>query len=71
MIDLEVVAEGVEDIAALNVLREFGCDTVQGWYIGKPVTREMFMQRWCMQIFDPTDDITEEIPYPRGQTRTG
>lgn len=68
---MKVVAEGVEDIAALDVLREFGCDTVQGWYIGKPVTREMFMQRWCMQIFHPTDDITAEIPYPTGHMRTG
>jgi diguanylate cyclase (GGDEF)-like protein len=33
---LEVVAEGVEDGATLQLLREFGCDYVQGYLIGRP-----------------------------------
>jgi EAL domain-containing protein (putative c-di-GMP-specific phosphodiesterase class I) len=33
-----VVAEGVESRAQLNLLRELGCDEVQGFFTGKPVT---------------------------------
>ena len=31
------VAEGVEDAAALDLLREFGCDQAQGYFIARPV----------------------------------
>lgn len=34
---LEVVAEGIEDEAALDVLRGFGCDYAQGYLVGKPL----------------------------------
>ena len=33
-----VVAEGVEDESCFGKLREFGCDTIQGWHIGRPVS---------------------------------
>ena len=35
---LSVVAEGVEDGALLNRLSEMGCDEVQGYFIGRPMT---------------------------------
>jgi len=34
---LEMVAEGVETAAALDLLREVGCDQAQGFHIGRPV----------------------------------
>ena len=34
---LEVVAEGVEDAAALELLELLGCDLVQGYHVGRPV----------------------------------
>jgi len=34
---LQVVAEGIEDPAALELLRELGCDMAQGYAIGRPV----------------------------------
>jgi len=34
---LEVVAEGVEDAAGLDLLRAMGCDVAQGWAVGRPV----------------------------------
>jgi len=37
---LEVVAEGVEDAATLDLLRAIGCDVAQGWAIGRPVPAE-------------------------------
>ncbi|GAA4963331.1 putative bifunctional diguanylate cyclase/phosphodiesterase [Actinoplanes utahensis] len=36
-LDLEVVAEGVEDEAALTVLGEMGCTYAQGYHISRPV----------------------------------
>ncbi len=39
-----VVAEGVEDAACLARLADYGCDTAQGWVIGKPVRAEDFIQ---------------------------
>ena len=32
-----VVAEGVEDLRTLQLLRKFGCDIAQGFYLGKPM----------------------------------
>jgi EAL domain-containing protein (putative c-di-GMP-specific phosphodiesterase class I) len=37
---MKVVAEGVEDAACLRLLAEMGCDTAQGYYIGRPVAAE-------------------------------
>lgn len=34
-LNLQVVAEGVEDMATFERLRELGCDTIQGYLIGK------------------------------------
>jgi diguanylate cyclase (GGDEF)-like protein len=33
---LEVVAEGIEDAATLDVVRRLGCDTAQGYHLGRP-----------------------------------
>jgi diguanylate cyclase (GGDEF)-like protein len=42
---LRVVAEGVEDLATLDRLAEFGCDEAQGYYISRPVSAVEFT-RW-------------------------
>jgi len=34
---LQIVVEGVEDQATLDVLQQLGCDLVQGWHLGRPV----------------------------------
>lgn len=44
---LNVVAEGVEDEAAYSMLKGLGCDMIQGWYIGKPVSKHDFSAKWC------------------------
>jgi EAL domain-containing protein (putative c-di-GMP-specific phosphodiesterase class I) len=33
---LRVVAEGVEDLATLELLRQLGCDFAQGYFVGRP-----------------------------------
>jgi diguanylate cyclase len=39
---LRIVAEGIEDPAALDTLRELGCDTGQGYYISRPLAAAQF-----------------------------
>lgn len=34
---LEVTAEGVEDTESMELLREYGCDTLQGYHICRPI----------------------------------
>jgi diguanylate cyclase (GGDEF)-like protein/PAS domain S-box-containing protein len=36
------VAEGVEDARALELLRTYGCDSGQGFYLGRPVADDQF-----------------------------
>jgi EAL domain-containing protein (putative c-di-GMP-specific phosphodiesterase class I) len=37
-LDLQVVAEGVEEATTLSLLTSLGCDLAQGYYIGKPAS---------------------------------
>lgn len=39
---LQVTAEGVEDQKSVDLLREYGCDTLQGYFISKPVPAAEF-----------------------------
>ncbi|HKO27628.1 MAG TPA: EAL domain-containing protein [Solirubrobacteraceae bacterium] len=39
---LDVIAEGVENATQLEQLRELGCDAVQGYAVGRPVSQEAF-----------------------------
>lgn len=48
-LDLEVVAEGVEEIEHLTYLRQLECDIIQGYLVSKPVAPdqvEMFFGDW-------------------------
>jgi EAL domain-containing protein (putative c-di-GMP-specific phosphodiesterase class I) len=35
--ELRVVAEGIEDVATLDLLSELGCDVAQGYFISRPM----------------------------------
>jgi EAL domain-containing protein (putative c-di-GMP-specific phosphodiesterase class I) len=37
---LKVIAEGVEDDDQLRLLRELGCDQIQGYLVGRPMPAE-------------------------------
>ena len=39
-IDLKVVAEGVENEAQFSFLKQSGCDLIQGYLLGKPMTSD-------------------------------
>ncbi|GAA4985575.1 putative bifunctional diguanylate cyclase/phosphodiesterase [Kineococcus glutinatus] len=39
-LDLRIVAEGVESAETLDQLRDYGCDVIQGYYVGRPLRAE-------------------------------
>ena len=39
----ETIAEGVEDAQTLDLLRDYGVDFAQGFYIGRPAPIERFL----------------------------
>ena len=44
---LSVTAEGVEDQAALDMLRDYGCDLAQGYFFAKPLPVAEFEKWWA------------------------
>ena len=42
--DLKVVAEGVEDKATADTLREMGCDRIQGYLVSPAIPEEQFIE---------------------------
>lgn len=45
------VAEGVEDKSALSLLELYGCDSAQGFFLGRPLADEQF-QAWLAERAD-------------------
>jgi EAL domain-containing protein (putative c-di-GMP-specific phosphodiesterase class I) len=43
-LDLEVVAEGVEDADTYAYLAREGCDVVQGYYMSRPLPPDDFLE---------------------------
>ncbi len=42
--NLNVVAEGIENIETFNALKELGCNIAQGYYLAKPMPQNEFIQ---------------------------
>lgn len=45
---IRVLCEGVETAEQVEILKELGCSYVQGYYYSKPVKREEFIEKYCM-----------------------
>ena len=69
---LKVTAEGVETLSQHHLLQELGCDTMQGYYFGKPMQREAFehflQEGSTMPAVEPSgapsDQAGQELPPP-------
>lgn len=48
LLELDVIAEGVEEEYQLNFLREKGCFQYQGYYFGKPLPADHFYDTWVV-----------------------
>lgn len=46
-LDMYCVAEGIETEAQVELLRQMHCDSLQGYYIGKPMPPEEFFEKFC------------------------
>jgi len=44
-LDLKVIAEGIETEIEMNTLKSFGCDLIQGYWVGPPMEPTTFAQR--------------------------
>lgn len=65
---LTVVAEGVEDEAAIARLAELGCENAQGYGIGKPIPQEHFLSWLAQRRAGSTSSVVPLAP-PAGDTR--
>lgn len=54
----QIVAEGVEDKACLDILKELKCEKIQGYYYGKPMPASEFTQ-W-LNTFSPPEPVFSE-----------
>jgi EAL domain-containing protein (putative c-di-GMP-specific phosphodiesterase class I) len=50
----EVVAEGVENIESLTLLKQFQCNQVQGYYISKPITADAVAEWQKNHVEEPS-----------------
>jgi diguanylate cyclase (GGDEF)-like protein len=53
---LEVIAEGVETEQQLKLVTQFGADLAQGYFIGRPMPAEEFID-WCQAVDQTTNDL--------------
>ncbi|MBR5357935.1 MAG: GGDEF domain-containing protein [Clostridiales bacterium] len=51
-IGLKCIAEGVETESQLKVVRETGCDIIQGYYYDKPLPKEEFESRLEKKVYE-------------------
>ena len=52
-----VTAEGIESLNQAQVLKYFGCETLQGYYFSKPITMQEMLaltdKQWCIEPLRP------------------
>lgn len=51
---LPMVAEGVEDVATLDLLAAWGCDTVQGFHVSRPLAPDALTVRLTPAAHTPS-----------------
>ncbi len=51
-LNLKIVAEGVENDEQYRILREFGCDQLQGYLFAKPMSAKA-LALWAMDDVGP------------------
>ncbi|MCC6913449.1 MAG: EAL domain-containing protein [Rhodospirillaceae bacterium] len=57
---LKVTAEGVEDAPSLEILKAYGCETAQGYFVSRPIPADAFAKfvttsRWARGRGEPQD----------------
>ena len=57
---IQVVCEGVETQEQIEMLREIGCSMVQGYFYGKPIPFEEFMEKFLRKDKPTADETVKE-----------
>jgi EAL domain-containing protein (putative c-di-GMP-specific phosphodiesterase class I) len=63
---LKVVAEGVETAEAMELLRSYQCDEIQGYYLCRPITAEMMTKF----LQDPPGKLSDRRATRKGDWQT-
>lgn len=48
LLGIDVICEGVETKEQVEMLKKFGCHAVQGYFYGKPMPMEEFIEKYCV-----------------------
>ena len=48
LLDMQIIAEGIEDLATADALMQMGCGEGQGYYFGRPVPAQEFFQKYLL-----------------------
>jgi len=60
-LNYETIAEGVESIAQLEFLSEYGCDYAQGYYFARPMPEEQFNIWYAAWVSKDSDSIANVL----------
>ncbi|TAN68249.1 MAG: EAL domain-containing protein [Methylobacter sp.] len=52
VLNMKIVAEGVETESQLRLLQSYGCHEIQGYYLSPPLPADEFQERWIDQGID-------------------
>jgi len=52
ILNLKVVAEGVETESQLNLLRSYQCHEIQGYFLSPPLPKQTFETEWLTKLVD-------------------
>ncbi|MDQ1584741.1 MAG: diguanylate cyclase [Actinomycetota bacterium] len=63
---MQMVAEGVEDQAAMDMLRDWGCDVAQGFHIARPMAAELLTLWLATSASNRPTPPTELVPLSAG-----
>jgi EAL domain-containing protein (putative c-di-GMP-specific phosphodiesterase class I) len=67
---METTAEGVETIDQLDILREQGCNQIQGYYFSKPVPAHEVSKMFGEQILELPNSNNVVTDFPRADAAT-
>lgn len=67
---METTAEGVETIDQLDILREQGCNQIQGYYFSKPVPADEVSRMFGEQILEMPNSNAVVTDFPRADSAT-
>lgn len=56
-LNLTCIAEGVETIEQLNIIKSHHCDAAQGYYFSEPLAKAAFSSWIKRNMIEPLDEI--------------